>query len=496
MAYEAGVATIRVATHCTEADVAEQHIGLSRQLRLDTVGFLMMAHLNSPEGLAAQGKLMESYGAQAIYVTDSAGYMLPDDVREQVRALREVLVQRDPAGIAPQLEVRILEATELTLRRRAADFELDADRERIELNLLRGAALDATLAVAPGETALPARPALADLMAAANTNNFELRTRAAEWVQQGFRVDLARNERWPRFEVGPVVSQQDGGTRDQTIGIGVSFPLPLWRNRESNVAAAEARRQQAAASLEAARRDVERRVVTAARGYDTRLAELANWRADAVARFAEAAELADRHYRLGAVPATTYVVKPGDSLWTIAKKNHLTYQELASANNLKPNAALHEGQKLLIPSKVVPAAKSASAPATTKAGESAPSAKSPGESVKHVVKSGESLSTIAKKYGVRQGDIAVANNITDPQKIYLGMELIIPGWQNPAGKPAQKTGAASAPKSSAPAKASPPEIKPIFNAPAATPDASGRAPASGAVPVIKVDDTPAPAGKP
>jgi LysM repeat protein len=196
------------------------------------------------------------------------------------------------------------------------------------------------------------------------------------------------------------------------------------------------------------------------------------------------------------VPATTYVVKPGDSLWTIAKKNHLTYQELASANNLKPNAALHEGQKLLIPSKVVPATKSTSAPAATKSGESAPSAKSPGESVKHVVKSGESLSTIAKKYGVRQGDIAVANNITDPQKIYLGMELIIPGWQNPAGKPVQKTGAASAPKSSAPAKASPPEIKPIFNAPAATPDASGRAPASGAVPVIKVDDTPAPAGKP
>lgn len=228
-------------------------------------------------------------------------------VADRFRALRDVLVQRDPAGIAPQLEVRILEATELTMRRRAADFERTATAERVELNLLRGAALDASLAVASVEPSLPARPALADLMAAANTNNFELRTRAAELAQQGFRVDLARNERWPAFQAGPSFARQEGSSLDQSIGIGLSFPLPLWRNRDSNVAAAEARRQQAAALLETSRREVERRVVTAARGYDSHLAELANWRSDAVGHFAGAAELADRHYRLGAVPATTYV---------------------------------------------------------------------------------------------------------------------------------------------------------------------------------------------
>lgn len=228
-------------------------------------------------------------------------------VARRFRDLREVLVQRDPAGIAPQLEVRILEATELTLRRRAADSELAANRERIDLNLLRGAALDTPLVVASTGPQLPARPALADLMAAANTNNFELRTRAAELVQQGFRVDLARNERWPSFQVGPSFSRQEGSSLDQTLGVGISFPLPLWRNRDSNVAAAEARRQQAAALLETSRRDVERRVLTAATGYDSHLAELADWTPDAVGHFAEAAELADRHYRLGAVPAATYV---------------------------------------------------------------------------------------------------------------------------------------------------------------------------------------------
>ena len=228
-------------------------------------------------------------------------------VADRFRALREVLVQRDPAGIAPQLEVRILEATELTLRRRASEFALAVDAERVRLNLLRGAALDAPLQVKRVLPELPERPALDRLMAAANTNNFELRTRAAELVQQGFRVDLVRNERWPAFEVGPMTMGQDGSTLDRIVGVGVAFPLPLWRPRTANIAAAEAKRQQAVAVLAVARREVERRVVSAARGYDSRLAELAHWRSDVVSQFESAAELADRHYRLGAVPATTYI---------------------------------------------------------------------------------------------------------------------------------------------------------------------------------------------
>lgn len=89
MAADLGVACIRVATHCTEADVGEQHIGLARKLGLDAVGFLMMAHMVSPEQLLEQAKLFESYGATCIYVTDSAGYMLPDEVREKVALIRE-----------------------------------------------------------------------------------------------------------------------------------------------------------------------------------------------------------------------------------------------------------------------------------------------------------------------------------------------------------------------------------------------------------------------
>lgn len=98
MAYELGVSTIRVATHCTEADVSEQHISMARKLGMDTVGFLMMSHMNTPEGLVKQALLMESYGANCIYITDSAGYMLPDDVTVRLKAVRQALKPETELG--------------------------------------------------------------------------------------------------------------------------------------------------------------------------------------------------------------------------------------------------------------------------------------------------------------------------------------------------------------------------------------------------------------
>jgi 4-hydroxy-2-oxovalerate/4-hydroxy-2-oxohexanoate aldolase len=98
MAKDLGVHTIRVATHCTEADVSEQHIGAARKLGLDTVGFLMMAHMASPETILQQAKLMESYGANCIYCTDSAGYMLPEDVKARIGLLRDKLKPETEIG--------------------------------------------------------------------------------------------------------------------------------------------------------------------------------------------------------------------------------------------------------------------------------------------------------------------------------------------------------------------------------------------------------------
>lgn len=84
-----GVKVARIATHVTEVDVAPQHIAYAKELGMETVGFLMMAHMAPVEKLVEQAKLMESYGANTVYVVDSAGYLLPDQVRERIRALKQ-----------------------------------------------------------------------------------------------------------------------------------------------------------------------------------------------------------------------------------------------------------------------------------------------------------------------------------------------------------------------------------------------------------------------
>ena len=99
MAVDCGISTIRVATHCTEADVSEQHIKMAASMDgLDTVGFLMMAHMIEPEELLVQLKLMEEYGANCVYITDSAGYMLPEDVTARVALARAELKPETELG--------------------------------------------------------------------------------------------------------------------------------------------------------------------------------------------------------------------------------------------------------------------------------------------------------------------------------------------------------------------------------------------------------------
>jgi cobalt-zinc-cadmium efflux system outer membrane protein len=230
------------------------------------------------------------------------------EVAERFSALREVMLARDPAGLTPLLETRVIEATELNALRTASEAGLAAESALLELNQLRGAPAGSFLQIRASDDAVPSLPETATLVAMARTNNFELRVRAAELAQQGFRVALARNERYPALAIGPTYEEENaGGEREQFIGLGLSLPLPLWNRNTDNIAAAEARQLQAETSLFVLERELERKVLAAALAVETRRREMARWRPDAIEHFREAAALADRHYRLGAVPISTYV---------------------------------------------------------------------------------------------------------------------------------------------------------------------------------------------
>ncbi len=244
------------------------------------------------------------------------------EVAERFWSLLEALVQRDPAGVTPLLDQRIIEATAITIERRATEAERERQEALLELNQLRGAGADTPLRVTGSWAAPTNAPSLAALLNLAATNCFDLRMRQVELAQQGFRVELARNERYPAVTLAPFYSSERASDEQRIVGVGVSLPLPLWNQNQGHIEAARARQQQAEASLRAAQRDIERRVADRAMALEAQIREMGRWRGDALSRFREAAELADRHFRLGSVPVTVYVemqIKYLDALEALLK---------------------------------------------------------------------------------------------------------------------------------------------------------------------------------
>jgi len=229
------------------------------------------------------------------------------EVSDRFAALKETFLARDPAGITPLLETRVIEASELALQRRATEAELAVQAALIELNQLRGAAVDAPLRVAAPALAFQDVPATPDLLAAAREKNFDYRMRLVELEQQGFAVNLARHERYPSVSVRPYLSRDNVGDRETIVGLGLSVPLPVSGRTGAAVDVAQARRRQAETAVLVALRELDREVLTSAQAFATKLAETRRWAPDAARKFREAADLADRHYRTGAVPIATYV---------------------------------------------------------------------------------------------------------------------------------------------------------------------------------------------
>jgi len=229
------------------------------------------------------------------------------EVATRLQGLRDALIQRDPAGVAPLLALRIVEASLVTFRKKSIEANRELQRALFKINLLRGKPFDSPLELSHSELSFPKIPAMNSLLAGSRMGNFEIQMRKVELEQQGFKLTLNENQRWPSVSVGPFFDQDQSAGRESIAGIGVSLPLPLWNRNAGNIEVAKARSKQAEVSLYLVQLKVEQSVMETYLAFQLYSNEMTLWQKDSIEKFREAAELGDRHYRLGSLPIATYI---------------------------------------------------------------------------------------------------------------------------------------------------------------------------------------------
>jgi cobalt-zinc-cadmium efflux system outer membrane protein len=257
------------------------------------------------------------------------------EVADRLESLSDILGQRAPGGVTPALEARIIEGNTLTLRRQEREGTLAAKLPLVQLNQLRGRPVNDALQLPSARIVFAEPPRLPSLLASARARAFEIRIREAELAQQGFKVSLSKNERYPAITVGPFYSYEKAADREVQAGIGVSVPLPFWDRNAGNIATSKAREQQAQASLVTTQRDVERRVAENSAIFQAKRGEIEKWETESAERFREAAESADQNYRLGAVPVSIYVETQKQYLEIIGALFDLKKDALQAAQELE-----------------------------------------------------------------------------------------------------------------------------------------------------------------
>jgi outer membrane protein, heavy metal efflux system len=224
-------------------------------------------------------------------------------VRQRLEELIAVLVQRDTGNVSAKLERRILEATLLTSDRALTDATKESQEAEIALNMLCNRAPDTAIQLSESDISFPSAPSLAKLKTQAALANYEVQQKRVQLARQGIKIDLTKSERWGDITFGPYVAND----RAMEVGLAMSVPLPLWNRGKGAIAGEQARQQQAEALIASTLRDLERDLSIQRAGYTAELEALTRWKPETEKEFQEAAAEADRHYRLGAVPATTYV---------------------------------------------------------------------------------------------------------------------------------------------------------------------------------------------
>jgi len=251
--------------------------------------------------LAARVRAVALRAALGQAKADAAG-----EIARRFDDLLAVLKQRPVPGVAPQLDLRIIEASAIALKRRPIEGQREMQSAIYELNQLRGAPVDSPLAPPRVDLKLRLLPSVAALLFTARDRNYDIRTRVFELEQQGYKIQLALNERWPGVRVGPFAHNERADANEYQFGVGVTLPLPLWNRNTGKIETEKARASKVGAELRALVREVERKVTDAEFLYRSRREEADQLQMSILPQMREAAEVADRNYRDGAVPLSTY----------------------------------------------------------------------------------------------------------------------------------------------------------------------------------------------
>jgi len=251
--------------------------------------------------LAARVRAAVFHGALGQAKADAAG-----EIAKRFDDLSAILAQRPTAGVAQEADVRIIQASAIPLRRRPIEAQREVQSAIHELNQLRGARIDSALTLPDVDLTLRALPPLATLLFTVRDRNYDIRTRVLELEQQGYKVRLALNERWPAVRVGPFAHNERSDTNEYQFGVTASLPLPLWNMNKGKIESERARAAKVEAELTTLIREVERKIADAEFIYRSRREEAEQLETSVLPQMRESAESADRNYRDGAVLISTY----------------------------------------------------------------------------------------------------------------------------------------------------------------------------------------------
>jgi len=240
------------------------------------------------------------------YLTASADAEIAREIAERSRAMIDLLKKRPAAGPAMVIELRIIEASLVEFQNSAREFESQRDSSKAALNILLHRDMNSPLLLMDDLQVPSAQYDLASLSLSLEKSP-SLMKRLAEATRAAREASAAALETKPDFGVGPYVSREDAGDAETTVGLAISIPL-MWRNpNQGMIAAAKARQTEAEAQFESARLEARTELVQLHHLYEAAVAQVDSIPPELVSNLHDAADLADRQYRLGAIPVQLFL---------------------------------------------------------------------------------------------------------------------------------------------------------------------------------------------